>query len=65
MKQGDPRPLFNVAIEEIFRKLHWDSYGLRINGPKLNNLRFADCVAIVANSSRETLLHELKQVDLR
>ena len=35
VKHGDPLLpiLFNAALEEIFRELHWDSYGKSVNGP--------------------------------
>ena len=66
MKQGNPLSsnLFNAALEEIIRELHWDSYGLSINGPQLCYLRFSHGIVIKAKSSRklEIMLHELKQV---
>ena len=65
VKQDPLSPIpFNAALEEIFQELHWDSYGLSINGFKLNNLRFAEGIVIIAKSSREleAMLYELKQV---
>ena len=66
VKQGDPLSpiLFNSALEEIFRELSWEQYGINVNGSKLNNLRFADDVVLIAKScgELETMLHDLKQV---
>ncbi|CAH2097985.1 unnamed protein product [Euphydryas editha] len=44
VRQGDPLSpkLFSAVLENIFRKLNWEDFGLNINGSKLNHLRFAD-----------------------
>ena len=55
VRQGDPLSpnLFNSVLEEVFRKTNWDKYGLVIDGKKLNNLRFADDVILISESSEE------------
>lgn len=48
VRQGDllsPK-LFSAVFENIFRKLDWDKYGLRIHGRILNHLRFADDIVL-------------------
>ncbi|GBP28564.1 Retrovirus-related Pol polyprotein from type-2 retrotransposable element R2DM; Endonuclease [Eumeta japonica] len=41
VRQGDPLSpkLFSAVLENVFRKLHWNYYGLDIDGRKLNHLR--------------------------
>ena len=48
VRQGDPisPKLFAAVIEEIFKKADLDK-GINIDGEKLQNLRFADDVALV------------------
>src|SRR3984957_14408313 len=44
VRQGDtlyPK-LFNVGLEQMFRKFNWDNKGITVNGEKVNHLRFAD-----------------------
>ncbi|GBP80410.1 Retrovirus-related Pol polyprotein from type-2 retrotransposable element R2DM; Endonuclease [Eumeta japonica] len=44
VRQGDslsPK-LFSAVLENIFRNLNWEGFGLNINGSRLNHLRFAD-----------------------
>ncbi len=66
VKQGDPLSpmLFNAALQEIFKKLHWESKGISINGKFLNNLRFADDVALIAKKREELeiMILELDEV---
>ncbi|GBP15861.1 Retrovirus-related Pol polyprotein from type-2 retrotransposable element R2DM; Endonuclease [Eumeta japonica] len=47
-RQGDPLfpKLFSTVLENIFRKLDWDQYGLGIDGRKLNYLRFTDDIVL-------------------
>lgn len=33
--------LFSAVFEMIFRRQHWDDFGLNVNGQKLSHLRFA------------------------
>ncbi|XP_045491132.1 uncharacterized protein LOC123691006 [Colias croceus] len=62
---GDPisPKLFTAVLEEIFRKLDWDQYGLNIHGQHLNNLRFADDIVIFAESSTHlrSMLEDLER----
>ncbi|GBP20272.1 Retrovirus-related Pol polyprotein from type-2 retrotransposable element R2DM; Endonuclease [Eumeta japonica] len=44
VRQGDhlsPK-LFSAVLENIFRNLNWEGFGMNINGSRLNHLRFAD-----------------------
>ena len=63
VRQVDPLSsnLFNAALEKIFRKLDWDSYGIRVNGKNLNHLRFADDIVLIGESKEivTRLLREL------
>lgn len=56
VRQGDPLSpkLFSAVLENIFRKLDWDQFGLNINGRKLNHLRFADDI-VLFEENPETL----------
>lgn len=38
-----------LIFEEMFRTLEWEHKGVTIVGEKLNYLRFADNVALIAN----------------
>lgn len=62
-KQGCPLSpdFFNNVLEMIFRGLNWENLGVEINGTKLNNLRFADDVVLIASSKEEleTMIIEL------
>ena len=65
VRQGDtlsPK-LFNAGLEQVFRKLNWDNKGITINGEKLNHLRFADDIVLIANNGEEAenMLNELNQ----
>ncbi|KAK0402275.1 hypothetical protein QR680_016244 [Steinernema hermaphroditum] len=67
--QGDtisPK-LFKATLEEIFRELDWEDFGININGRKLSNLRFADDIALIANTEEELqqLVTELDEVSRR
>ena len=55
VRQGDtisPK-LFNAGLEQIFRKLEWDSKGININGERLNHLRFADDIVLISTNGEE------------
>ena len=59
VRQGDtisPK-LFTAALKSIFRRLTWETRGLKIDGEHLSNFRFADDILICANTS-----HELQQM---
>ena len=65
VRQGDtlsPK-LFNAGLEQVFRMLKWDNKGIRINGEKLNHLRFADDIVLISNNGEEVeeMLNELNQ----
>ncbi|KHJ99213.1 hypothetical protein OESDEN_00800 [Oesophagostomum dentatum] len=55
VRQRDPLSpkLFTVTLENVFPRLNWNSYGLRVNGSQLTNLRFADDVVLIAKSGVE------------
>ena len=58
-RQGDtilPK-LFTAALESVFRRLTWETRGLKIDGEYLSHLRFADDILICANTP-----HELQQM---
>ena len=58
MRQGDPTSpkLFTAVIEEIFKKADLDE-GINIDGERLQNLRFADDVALVTKTTKEMVEH--------
>ncbi|KAI5726940.1 hypothetical protein M8J76_011469 [Diaphorina citri] len=64
-KQGCPlsAELFNTVLEQIFRNLNWEEYGLPINGKMINNLRFADDVILIGKDMIElkTMIKELEE----
>jgi len=65
VRQGDtisPK-LFTAALEDMFRKLDWEEYGIKIDGEKLHHLRFADDIVLFAHDigTAETMLEELEQ----
>ena len=41
--------LFTAALESIFRRLTWETRGLKIDGEYLSHPRFADDILICAN----------------
>lgn len=48
VRQGDPvsSKLFSAVLENVFRKLDWDHYGLCIDRRKLKHLRFSDGIVL-------------------
>lgn len=42
--------LFTTCLQEVFKTLYWEQVGIRVNEENLNNLRFADSVALLSNS---------------
>lgn len=55
VRQGDPLSpkLFSAVLEQIFRKLEWEHFGLNINGIRLNHLRFADDIVLFEENPKE------------
>ena len=69
VRQGDtlsPK-LFNAGLEQIFRKLDWDSKGISINGERLNHLRFADDIVLIGTNAAEVsdMLNQLNDESKR
>ena len=63
VRQGDtisPK-LFTAELESIFRRLTWETRGLKIDGEYVTYLRFADDIVICANTPHEPqqMLQEL------
>ncbi|GBP52074.1 Retrovirus-related Pol polyprotein from type-2 retrotransposable element R2DM; Endonuclease [Eumeta japonica] len=50
VRQGDPLSpkLFIAVLEDIFKNLDWEQFGININGSNLNHLRFADDIVLFA-----------------
>ena len=55
VRQGDPisPKLFTAAMEDAFRSLDWESYGINIDGEQLTHLRFADDILLVSHDPLE------------
>lgn len=52
VRQGDclsPK-LFTLALEDIFKKLEWQNIGINVNGKRLNHLRYADDIVLIAGN---------------
>lgn len=69
VRQGDtisPK-LFTLALEDVFKKLDWQNNGINIDGVRLNHLRFADDIVIIANTGEElkNMLQELHGASLQ
>jgi hypothetical protein len=65
VKQADvtsPK-LLTALLESIFQKLDWESKSICIDDEHLNNLRFADVIAIPARNPQKlkTMLNDLDQ----
>lgn len=63
VRQGDtisPK-LFTACLEHIFKDINWEDKGINVNGEKLNHLRFADDIVIIANNfnEMESMLQDL------
>ena len=55
VRQGDtisPK-LFTACLEEIFKKLNWENFGIRVNVEYLTNLRFADDIVLLSEKGEE------------
>lgn len=63
VRQGDtlsPK-LFTLVLEDILRSLHWEDYGISVLGRRLNNLRYADDIVLLASSPDE-LQHMMQEL---
>ncbi|GBP76676.1 Putative uncharacterized transposon-derived protein F52C9.6 [Eumeta japonica] len=63
VRQGDPlSPKLSIAVlEDIFRNLDWEHFGININGSNLNHLRFADDIVLFVEKpgTLQTILQQL------
>ncbi|EYB81048.1 hypothetical protein Y032_0394g639 [Ancylostoma ceylanicum] len=69
VRQGDtisPK-LFTAALQYAMSELDWEDKGYSIDGKKISNLRFADDIVLVANSTAEmeTMVNELNVAGLK
>ncbi|WKX95022.1 hypothetical protein Q1695_011906 [Nippostrongylus brasiliensis] len=63
VRQGDtisPK-LFTAALQDAMKNLDWDAKGYPVDGKRISNLRFADDIVLISNSTAETeeMLSEL------
>ncbi|CAG4938553.1 unnamed protein product [Colias eurytheme] len=69
VRQGDPLSpkLFSAVLESVFRKMNWDSFGLNIDGVKLNHLRFADDIVLFEDdpTKLEEMLKSLNEESVK
>ncbi|EPB72987.1 hypothetical protein ANCCEY_07908 [Ancylostoma ceylanicum] len=66
VRQGDtvsPK-LFTATLENVVRRLEWDKMEVRVDGPLLHHLRFADDIALVTPtiSQAERMLADFDDV---
>ncbi|KAK0424256.1 hypothetical protein QR680_008579 [Steinernema hermaphroditum] len=69
VRQGDtisPK-LFTATLEHVFRHLQWEEVGININGSRLSNLRFADDIALIAETAEDLqkMMDELNEASQR
>ena len=64
VRQGDPLSpkLFSAVLENIFRNLNWEDFGLNIDGSNLTHLRFADDL-VLFDEKPETLEKMLESLN--
>ena len=64
VRQGDPisPKLFTAGLEDMFRKLIWESRGIMVDGELLSHHRFADDIVLFAYNVR-TKVGMLKELD--
>ena len=65
VRQGDtisPK-LFTATLESIFRRLNWETQGVKIDGKFLSNIRFADDIFLCTETPQELqqMLQELSK----
>ncbi|CAH2106596.1 unnamed protein product [Euphydryas editha] len=65
VRQGGPLSpkLFSSVLEEVFKKIEWDHFGIDINVTNLNHLRFADDIVLISDNPEnlQTMLRDLAQ----
>ena len=65
VRQGDPLSpkLFIAVLQDVFSKLNWESDGIPINNERLTHLRFADDIAIFAETPKklENMISQLNK----
>lgn len=69
VRQGDtisPK-LFTSTLETVFKKLHWRTMGININGKYLSHLRFADDVGLTAIDldQAQVMLQQLNEESMK
>ncbi|XGW21982.1 hypothetical protein V3C99_004721, partial [Haemonchus contortus] len=69
VRQGDtisPK-LFTAALQYAMLNLDWEERGYSVNGKNVNNLRFADDIALISSSTAEMekMVNELNAVSRR
>jgi len=68
VRQGDTSSpkLFTACLEKVFRRLDWETKGIKIDGESLNHLRFADDIILFASNFEDLqeMLQELNQASL-
>lgn len=59
--------LFITCLEDIFRRLNWEEKGIKVYGEYLNNLKFADDLALFANNLKtlQEMLTELQEQNIK
>ena len=59
VRQGDPifPKLFTAAIQEVFKNSELESRGIDIGAEKINDLRFADDVALTTSTVEDMEVH--------
>lgn len=45
--------LFTLALEDVYKKINWESIGLRADGYNLNRLRLVDDTVFMRTSSKK------------
>jgi hypothetical protein len=66
VRQGDvilPK-LYTAALEDMFKLLDWNGFGININGGYMTHLRFTDDNVVMAETLKDlsTMLQDLNRV---